>query len=94
MKFFRYALIVGLPIFPKIGIAENIPAMSVYLEQKMQSMEAAVCSLSEEAPERQKGNMVFQDINLQLIPTVTFGINSVLHLSIAPEIDFVLTPKK
>ena len=33
-----------------------------------------------------------QDINIDIAPQVNFGISSVLQLTVAPEIDFVLVP--
>lgn len=35
-----------------------------------------------------------QDINIDVSPSVSFGVSSVFQLTVSPEIDFVLVPDK
>ena len=73
--------------------AENIPEMSDYFDQKISTMEKIVCEMSLAPADPRKYTMVLQDINVDIAGTATFGINSVISLSISPEVDFILTPE-
>jgi hypothetical protein len=35
-----------------------------------------------------------QDINIDVSPTVSFGVSGIFQLTVAPEMDFVLVPDK
>jgi hypothetical protein len=86
------ALVLGVT---ELGVsrsasAEVLPDLYRYFSQKISELEAAAPDAGPE-PAGSAG-MILQDINLDLTPSVTFGLSSVLNLSISPEIDFVLAP--
>lgn len=69
--------------------ADVIPDLASYFTQKINQAQAAVCS---EVDSVTGTDQVVQDLDLDLIPSVSFGINSVLSLTVSPELDFVFTP--
>lgn len=68
--------------------AESNPQLQAYFREKiLQIEESAQKETATGGPE-----MEIQDLNIDITPTVNFGISDVLQLTISPEVDFVLTP--
>ncbi len=51
-----------------------------------------VDELAAKEPLEQRASYPLQDINIDVSPTVSFGVSEVFQLTVAPEIDFVLVP--
>jgi hypothetical protein len=83
------SLWLAVALFSVQAQAAVVPELSQYFEQKLDQVEQSACQVPDNAIIAQN-NLVLQDINIDITPTVTFGINSVLSLALSPEIDFVL----
>ncbi|MGZ3805798.1 MAG: hypothetical protein ACXVB4_16390 [Pseudobdellovibrionaceae bacterium] len=79
--------------FSECGEADQSRQLSEYFEQKINQVQSRTDSLKDFQKEGAT-HWVLQDINIDLNPTVNFGINEVLSLTISPEIDFVLEPNQ
>lgn len=67
----------------------SVEELATYFRTQVKKVD----TYAEKAPPVSSGfPFPLQDINIDLAPMVSFGISSVLQLSIAPEIDFVLVP--
>ena len=72
--------------------AKFLPDLHRYFDEKITQVDESVCTQSEDEPTGgEPPHLILQAINIDIIPTVTFGLSGVLSLSISPEIDFVLT---
>jgi hypothetical protein len=69
------------------GHAEENPQLTAYFEQKLTSMESRADSLPPQ------GAITLSDVNIDIMPSVSFGVNGILNLSISPELDLVLSPQ-
>ena len=69
--------------------AKLIPDLHSYFVEKIAQVEASSQEASAQEPW-----MVWESVNVAIIPTVTFGLNDVASISISPEIDFVFTPEE
>ncbi len=78
-------------ILASLGFSQPLLADSASLATFFSSKVKAVELELAKAPAQQEG-FVLEDINIELAPDVSFGINSIVSLQIAPELDFVLTP--
>ena len=71
--------------------AGPLPALMNYFDREISAVSASVCS------EPESGgfpSMTFQDVNVDISPSVSFGIDSVLSLAVTPEIDMVFVPEQ
>ena len=92
----KHILISGLiaiasGLFATAADAACIPKLADFFGQKINRVEAAMnAAESGPADSQAKKPIVLEDINLDLIPTASFGISEVLDLTLTPEIDFVV----
>jgi hypothetical protein len=86
MKTYYLVLMMGL-LSSASSFAEANPDLSSYFDQKLSKIEDSIATIPPSSRQ-----MEIQDINLDFTPSISVGVNSVLSLSISPEIDFVLTP--
>jgi predicted YcjX-like family ATPase len=79
---------------PLNGFAASQTDLANYFEQHISEFDQQLSALDEtEAVQTQAPpTMALSDINVQLSTFASFGINSVLSISISPEIDFIVTP--
>jgi hypothetical protein len=82
---------LALAFLPLETQAAISPELSQYFSEKIDRVEQSACLLGT-GPQSLMDNMVLQDINIDLTPSVSVGLNSVLNLTLSPEIDFVLVP--
>ncbi len=77
-------------LFTRVVCADEVPDLSKYLREKLTEVDQA----SSETPsvDLTSDGVVLQDVNLDISPSVTFGLPGALSLSISPEVDFVLVP--
>ncbi len=94
MKTMIFLTASGLTVLGCFAQAQTKPNLSSYFTQKISAMDLAVSTLPAAAPatDDQIPEMSLEDINVDLMPTFTFGLSSVASISIAPEVDFILTP--
>lgn len=70
-----------------VARAQRVEKLSGYFDQKISQAEGAVSQLP--APDGK--SMELQDFNLDLSPSISFGISEIFNLTVSPEIDFVFT---
>jgi hypothetical protein len=80
----------ALLMAPATSHARTIPQLQRFFDQKLDAVEAAISNSTGAAPGEKP--IVLENINVDLIPTVSFGVSGVLDLRVMPEIDFVLQP--
>lgn len=70
--------------------ATELPDLGAYFQQKLELAQASVCT---QPKSQSQADQTLQDINVDLISDMSFGIPSVLNFTISPELDLVFTPK-
>jgi hypothetical protein len=86
MKYGRIALVTLITLAATRAHADEPSDFSKYFDLKLTQIESS--SLGPLGTVDQN-DPALQDINFDISPSISFGINTVLSLSIAPEIDFV-----
>jgi len=66
--------------------AEANPVMADYFSTRLSSVIGALSTCSS-APAQE--GLQLSDVNLDLTPSVSLGVSSVLNLTVSPEVDFV-----
>jgi hypothetical protein len=77
---------------PKISSAGLRERLDSFFQEKISSFESKLSTSEQSNQGSVFPAMTLSDINVQLGTTVSFGITSVLDLSISPEVDFIVTP--
>jgi hypothetical protein len=72
------------------AFAESNPQLRDYFTSRITQVQTAVYE-STSGPTSVNA-FALQNINLDIIPSVSFGVPQVLSLTISPEIDFIFVP--
>lgn len=89
-KYFGIPLMGFMALFlASLARAEVHPRMTSYFTQKIKQVSSVMAK--ETVRPASGGAWVLEDINFDLAPAVSFGVSKVLNITVAPEIDFVLT---
>lgn len=93
MNSFRFLLVVmtATLLFEKEAAAAYSPELYAYFDRTITDVQSSVKVRSEDGKDPISA-LVIQDLDIDLIPTVSFGLGKVASLAISPEIDFVLVP--
>lgn len=75
--------------YSQSALSAALPELADYFQKKLDLAQTSVCNSPQGDPHP---DQILQDINLDLISDMSFGIGGVLNLTISPEIDLVLTP--
>jgi hypothetical protein len=92
MKYVSSSLLV-ISVFLPMKVFANLPEFSDYLDAKITLVEAAIEDRSNTTPPDPL-DWILEDMNIDITPSVTLGLNKVLALTITPEIDIVLVPSE
>lgn len=79
-----------LGALPKAGTAAPVDELSGYFRSMLEKVDAVAA----DEPVATNPAIPGQDINIDVSPTVSFGVSEIFQLTVAPEIDFVLVPEK
>jgi hypothetical protein len=69
--------------------AETNPHLYEFFKNKIEQVQTAAAQAQSE---NSSNFFVLEDINLDLIASVSFGVPGVLNLTVSPEIDFIFVP--
>jgi len=72
--------------------AETVVPLENYFGLKLTQFHKSIVAFNE-TPAAKENSFAFQDVQIWFAPEVTIGVSEMLELTIAPEIDFVLTPQ-
>jgi predicted component of type VI protein secretion system len=72
--------------------ADDSGRLKTFFDERLSGFEKRLCSMEEKSDSTLFPAMTLSDVNIQVEATASFGIESVLHLSISPEVDFIVTP--
>lgn len=72
---------------PLSALAAPMPKLTSYIESRVSAAEKSVQSGSGGFPKAQ-----LQDINVDFVAQVGFGLSEVFHLTLLPELDLVFAP--
>jgi hypothetical protein len=93
VKSLAVLVIAGITsLTPSLCGAEPVPKLQRYFEEKIQKLELTMAVADGKPTDPKQKPIVMEDINIDVIPTVSIGVSEVLNLQISPEIDFVLQP--
>jgi hypothetical protein len=84
--------LIAIAILPQVSFADIHQKLDAFFQEKISGFEGKLSSLDEGKQTPVFPAMTLSDINVQVEATVSFGIASVLDLSISPEVDFIVTP--
>lgn len=66
------------------------PELTAYFNRKIGLMRESLAKMETSPADP---SMELKTVNIEIAPAVSFGISSVVSLTVAPELDFVLVPE-
>ncbi len=94
-KFLVFKIVLQLTLasgllFSPLARAEENPRLTAFFSKKIGQIRK---SLAQFKTSNDDPSMELHSINIDIAPSVSFGLSSVVSLTVSPEIDFVLVPE-